>query len=418
MAIMRKRKPYTSTAVPAPRPVAVEQQGAAPVAEVSASFRNFVASGQQLFFDIATLREPQFTGIPNVAASLAQEIIDSDLPCSFFIGENIIKRDYLRFLLGSNSGSYFAYHHQLGSTIEGGLLQQVQAASRSVGLFPAEKPFHRLFDFEVQVIHDLSTITTPYFHTAATNKLHGEALLNDIASNDLNICVSEATAAYLRVLNAADPGSVVVAHNGVRWSDYFRQRYDALFGRVNMEPYVVILGTIEPRKNLEVVLRALGQDADLLARYKYIFLGKAGWLLDFNESVKRNLGHLPDNVIYPGFVSEFKKYCLLRRARFTIYPSLYEGFGLPILEAHSLGVPTVFSVATSMPEVGNGSPYGFDPLDANSLLASIYRVETDLAASPQAMEANCMRWAERFSWQAMLSTILDSITTRATEAAA
>lgn len=374
--------------------------------------------GFHLFFDVATLREPQFTGIPFVAANLAREIIAARIPCSFFIGENVIRREYVQFLLASGSGSYFAYHHQLNQTIECGLLRRVREVRRSVGLFPAEKPFHRLFDFEAQVVHDLSTVSTPYFHQQATTELHGQNLLADIASNDLNICVSRSTAAYLRALTGAAADKVLVAHNGVAWPEHFVRRYDALFRRMDMEPFVVILGTIEPRKNLDVVFRALAQDRDLVGRYKYVFLGKEGWFVDFAQAVSLRFGQRPDTFLYPGYVSEFKKYCLLRRAAFTIYPSLFEGFGLPIVESHSLGVPAVHSFSTSMPEAGNGSPYEFDPLDADSLLAAVYRLEADRAASEESVRRNCLRWAADFSWRRMLSSTLGAVAERMHGAAA
>ena len=406
----------TITHGPLPSSAPTRRRGASPELQRSPAGPVPLAApagrGSHLFLDIATLREPQFTGIPFVAANLAREVIEARIPCTFFIGENVIRREYVQFLLASGSGSYFAYHHQLGQTIECGLLQRVREVRHSVGLFPAEKPFHRLFDFEVQVVHDLSTIATPYFHKQATNELHGQNLLADTLSNDLNICVSRATAAYLRTLTGAPPERVAVAENGVAWPERFVKRHDALFRSVSMEPYVVILGTIEPRKNLDVVFRALAQDRDLAGRYKFIFLGKEGWLLDFDRAVVQAFGQRPDTFLYPGYVSEFKKYCLLRRAAFTIYPSLFEGFGLPILESHSLGIPAVHSFSTSMPEAGNGSPYEFDPLDADSLLAAVYRLEADRAASEEAVRRDCLRWAADFSWRRMLSSILAAVAER------
>src|SRR5262249_21563767 len=163
---------------------------------------------------------------------------------------------------------------------------------------PAEKPFHRMFDVEVQVLHDFSTVVTPFFHLRATTELHGLNLLRDIASNDINACVSAATAEYLRRLCPEAAENTIVALNLVRWPDRFGRLADRLYGSLVFEPFVVILGTIEPRKNLEVVFRALAQDRGLLRRYRWIFMGKEGWLFDFGQTVQRHLGAMPENFTY------------------------------------------------------------------------------------------------------------------------
>jgi glycosyltransferase involved in cell wall biosynthesis len=364
------------------------------------------AEAHTLFFDIGTLRESQFTGIPNVAANLAREVMAAGLPCHFFIGENIIRPEFVQFLLDTNRGACFGYHHQLGEAMEGPLLARVAATPRSVGLFPAEKPFHRLFDVELQVLHDFSTLATPYFHLRATNELHGARLLADIASNDFNFCVSTSTAEYLKRLAPAAANQVAVSLNGVRWPEHFAAQAEELFGSLSFEPFVVVLGTLEPRKNLEIIFRALAQDRDLMRRYRFIFMGKEGWLFDFGNTVKRHLGEMPENFTYAGFVSEFKKYCLLRFARFSIYPSLFEGFGLPILESFSVGVPVAYSASSSMPEVAGDAGYVFPPESPEGLLAAVYRLEAEQAQNRGAVRDACLTRSEAFTWHRMLRTVL------------
>jgi glycosyltransferase involved in cell wall biosynthesis len=396
-------------APPAPLPAA----GAAPEEDVRALARRFADGGRSLFFDVGTLREPHFTGIPNVAANLAREIFVAGLPCRFFIGDTVLRPEYVRFLLETWGGSYFSYHHQLGQTVAEPLLAAVrQAGTRTIGLFPAEKPFHRLFGVELQVLHDFSTVVTPYFHLHATTELHGASLLRDIASNDLSFCVSEATAEYLRQLCPDQADRVVVALNGVRWPDRFRRLSDGLYGRLAFEPYVVILGTIEPRKNLDVVFRALARDRGLLRRYRWIFMGKPGWMFDFGQAVARHLGSMPRNFTYAGFVSEFKKYALLRYAAFSVYPSLFEGFGLPIAESFSLGTPCAHSLSSSMPEVAGQAGFGFRPESAEELLDAIYRLEAAAEHDRAALQERCRAQAAQFSWERMLGTILSAMLAR------
>lgn len=392
------------------------QAGPAPVdpPDMASLAQRVAAGGWRLFFDVGTLRETQFTGIPNVAANLAREIVLAGLPCGFFIGDNLLRPDHVRFLLDSGGGAYFGYHHQLGQTVAGPLLAAVRAAGgRTIGLFPAEKPFHRMFDVEAQVLHDFSTVATPHFHLRATTELHGANLLRDIASNDLNVCVSAATAEYLRRLCPEAAGSVVVALNGVRWPERFARLADRLYGNLAFEPYVVILGTIEPRKNLEIVFRALAQDRGLLRRYRWIFMGREGWLFDFGQAAQRHLGAMPDNFTYAGFVGEFKKYALLRFAAFTVYPSLFEGFGLPIAESFSLGTPCAHSASSSMPEVAGDAGFAFRPESADELLGAIYRLEAERERDAAALAERCRAQAAALTWSRMLRVILDGALTRA-----
>ncbi|WP_135465808.1 glycosyltransferase family 4 protein [Crenalkalicoccus roseus] len=390
----------------ATRGTATARRAAAPpLPEDLPSLARLFAEGRTLFLDIGPLREPQFTGIPNVAANLARAALEAGLPCRFFIGENLIRPEHVRFLLESGGG-FFGYHHQLGQTAAGPLLAEVRRAPRPVGLFPAEKPFHRLFDVELQVVHDFSTIATPHFHLDATRARHGASLLDDIASNDLTICVSAATAGYLRRLCPEAAGRVAVAPNGVRWPERFAAMAEALYGRLDFEPFVLILGTLEPRKNLEVVFRALAEDRGLLGRYRWIFTGREGWLFDFAGTAARHLGAVPENVTHAGFVDEFRKYALLRFARFTIYPSLFEGFGLPILESLSLGTPPVHSASSSMAEVAGEAGFPFRPESPAELLGAIYRLEAALAEDAAALRRRCLDRAAGFTWQGMLATIL------------
>ncbi len=398
----------------APDPPARMAPPTGPISGLGALGRRLGEGGWRLFFDVGTLRETQFTGIPNVAANLAREIVLAGLPCDFFIGDNVLRPDYVRFLLDSGGGSYFGYHHQLGQAIGGPLLAAVRAAEDgSIGIYPAEKPFHRMFDVEVQVLHDFSTVVTPFFHLRATTELHGLNLLRDIASNDVNACVSSATAEYLRRLCPDAGDRTIVALNGVRWPDRFARLADRLYGSLAFEPYVVILGTIEPRKNLEVVFRALAQDRGLLRRYRWIFMGKEGWLFDFGQAVQRHLGAMPENFTYAGFVSEFKKYALLRFAAFTVYPSLFEGFGLPIVESFSLGTPCAHSASSSMPEVAGAAGFSFQPESPEDLLAAIYRLEAERERDAAALAARCRDQAAGFTWQRMLATILSETLDRA-----
>jgi glycosyltransferase involved in cell wall biosynthesis len=177
------------------------------------------------------------------------------------------------------------------------------------------------------------------------------------------------------------------------------------------EPYIVVLGTIEPRKNIELLLHVLSGMPDILQKYKVIFLGKPGWLIKFEDVVEKYFGTsmYRNKIIYPGFVSDRKKYLLLKNAAFTIYPSLYEGFGLPVLESLSLGAPVVTSWSTSLSEVGGNNTFYFDPYKPESLEDAIYALNDTLETDRDRVRKACFSQAEKFSWELFCSTALQLI---------
>jgi len=121
------------------------------------------------------------------------------------------------------------------------------------------------------------------------------------------------------------------------------------------EPYICYLGTIEPRKNLVNLLQAFYELKNQeKIPHKLVLIGKDGW---FYEEIYRKINELGlgGDVVRTGFVSDEDVPYLLNGAQVFVYPSFYEGFGLPVLEAMACGVPVVTSSGSSLPEVGGDS---------------------------------------------------------------
>jgi glycosyltransferase involved in cell wall biosynthesis len=98
----------------------------------------------------------------------------------------------------------------------------------------------------------------------------------------------------------------------------------------------LVLGTIEPRKNAGQVLRFIKEHPGFLKQHKFVFLGRFGWGTTIEEQISHfGVGdaYSSGRIVFPGFVSDYVKCLLLRDAELVIYPSLFEGFGLPLLEA-------------------------------------------------------------------------------------
>jgi alpha-1,3-rhamnosyl/mannosyltransferase len=161
---------------------------------------------------------------------------------------------------------------------------------------------------------------------------------------------------------------------------------------------LLALATLEPRKNLTRLLDAYEQlDATLRKRYPLVLAGAMGWHADrivqrIDALVARG------EAIKLGYVSEELLPRLLAGARAMAFPSIYEGFGLPPLEAMAAGVPVVASSASSIPEVTGEAALLVAPEDTDGLREALDRALTDTAWRDEAIARGLQR-ARRFSWQ-------------------
>jgi glycosyltransferase involved in cell wall biosynthesis len=231
-----------------------------------------------------------------------------------------------------------------------------------------------------------------------------ESLIADLETNDLTVCVSQATADDVRAYLGYPPSRLVVAPNGVAWPDEYAAAA-ASSPPPFAEPYLYVLGTLEPRKNLALVARTLAAHPEILDRYKVVISGApawedAEWVLPEATKAMAQAGRL----VLTGFVPDAAKYALLRHARATIYPSFFEGFGLPVLESLSVGTPCIASVSSSIPEIGGGACRYFDPFSVADLHTAI--VELDPHPPSPAERARLIAVAGQFTWEAMLARIL------------
>jgi alpha-1,3-rhamnosyl/mannosyltransferase len=161
--------------------------------------------------------------------------------------------------------------------------------------------------------------------------------------------------------------------------------------------YCLFAGTIEPRKNIEALLDAYGAlPARLRNEYPLVVVGFRGWRSDSLHARLAD-GATRGDVIYLGYVDAETLPVIHAGARLFVYPSHYEGFGLPVLEAMASGIPVVCSNATSLPEVAGDAAAQCDPNDIAQLAALMRRgLEDDSWQSE--MRPKALARAEYFSW--------------------
>jgi glycosyltransferase involved in cell wall biosynthesis len=168
--------------------------------------------------------------------------------------------------------------------------------------------------------------------------------------------------------------------------------------------FVLAVGTLEPRKNLPRLVQAFGSlPSELQDAHPLVVVGALGWETGETLAALRSLGRRARML---GFVSDAALAELYRRCAAFCYPSLGEGFGLPVLEAMSAGAPTITSNLSSLPEVGGDAALYVDPYDTSSIAAGIERVLTDEALRAELREQGPRRAAE-FSWERFAAQTLE-----------
>lgn len=162
------------------------------------------------------------------------------------------------------------------------------------------------------------------------------------------------------------------------------------------ERYALAVGTLEPRKNLARLVDACGPLFDEGLLDALVLVGARGWLY---EGFFAHLAASPwrERIILPGYVREQDLPAIYSGASVTAQPSLYEGFGLPVLEAMACGSPVCASATSSLPEVGGDAALYFDPEDVQEMSETLRAVVGDAARRQQMREAGLAR-ARQFSW--------------------
>ncbi|TJW39576.1 MAG: glycosyltransferase family 4 protein, partial [Mesorhizobium sp.] len=163
-------------------------------------------------------------------------------------------------------------------------------------------------------------------------------------------------------------------------------------------PYALFVGTLEPRKNLRNLIKAYSLlPASTRSRCDLVIVGGRGWKQTGLADDVRD-GALETNIRFTGFVDDRTLATLYSNCLFLAMPSLYEGFGFPIVEAQSFGKPALTSNTSSMPEVAGDSAVLVDPTDPAAIASAFDRLSSDVAFRKR-IAAGARENAERFTWE-------------------
>jgi glycosyltransferase involved in cell wall biosynthesis len=184
--------------------------------------------------------------------------------------------------------------------------------------------------------------------------------------------------------------------------------------RYNLPPrFILGLGTLQPRKNFTRLIEAfadlrsfdVAQDMFAICDLRLVIVGGKGWLYEEIFATVERLG-LEEKVVFPGFVADEDLPALYNLADLFVFPSLYEGFGLPPLEAMACGTPVVTSTASSLLEVVGEAGLTLEATDVEGLAEAIQRVLVDNALQ-EGMIAKGLEQAGKFAWEKAAAKLLN-----------
>jgi glycosyltransferase involved in cell wall biosynthesis len=262
-------------------------------------------------------------------------------------------------------------------------------------VLPLAHPQHTLV-----TVHDLGYRTFPEAHPAGQRSYLDLSTRWSVHTATHILADSEATRTAAIEIYNTKPEKITVVYPGyeadlqpvrdVYRLEQVRQRY-AIPGA-----YILFLGRIQPRKNLVRLVEAFAALAPQYPDLTLVLAGPTGWLSDPIVARIEALG-LNQRVRLPGYVAAEDKAALISGAHVFAYPSLYEGFGFPVLEAQACGTPLLTSTTSSLPEVAGAGALLVDPEDVDAIATGLVRLLEDTGHRENLVQRG-FRNLTRFSW--------------------
>ncbi len=252
-------------------------------------------------------------------------------------------------------------------------------------------------------VYDLIPVLYPqFFSLRKDHMLHD--VMKSITPDDWVIAISQSTKNDLCDYLKFDPERVFVTH--LASSDLFypcsdrekitqsRKKYG-----IPDAPYVLSLCTLEPRKNIDHTIRCFARmvQEQHISDLNLVLVGTKGWDFDKIFGEMSNYSQLKNRIIITGYAADEDLAAIYSGAMMFVYPSFYEGFGLPPLEAMKCGIPVITSNTSSLPEVVGDAGILVDPTDSETLCQSMYDIYRS-SSRRESMATKSLERAKLFSW--------------------
>ena len=357
--------------------------------------------------DLRTLMNGNKSGIPGFTLSLMQNILKEDTQNDYFgfynsynttplpeIGNNIEIKKYSLPNKVLNSSIRFLGYPKIDKIVPSDIFYMPHFAYNSL----SSK------SYKIITVHDLSFLRYPEFFSFKNNIWHKLVeIKKTLKTFDKIIAISENTKNDLIELLDISEEKIEVIYSGI--SDRYK-KIDTESVEVRKvkekymlpEKFILSLGTIEPRKNIDTLIRAFDDFSEKsLDNYYLVISGGMGWkykkvLNEYNRAKNK------DKIIFTGFVDEEDKNIIYNLSKLFVFPSYYEGFGFPPLEAMKAGTAVIASANSSMFEILDRAAYFIDPYDVNDLSKAMIELLSNYDLKKE-LEKKGVENSQKFSWQ-------------------
>ena len=263
-------------------------------------------------------------------------------------------------------------------------------------------------------VYDLTPILFPELHRPATVDLHLRKIRFAKNQAQMIIAISDSTRADL-LSHSADfrKKPIIVAYPGL--DNSFTAKITEPKLGVKSKRYLLFYGTFEPRKNITYVVRAFTElyiSGEIPADFKLVLIGGKGW----GKTKEKILGYIVEQfplqsmrpIVVLDYATDLHLRVYIKNARAVLYPSLYEGFGLPVLESMALGTPVLTSNTSSLPEVGGDAVLYVNPKDYFDLKNKIKTIISDNKLVEE-MSRKGLIQSKKFTWKHTINQVLPSL---------
>ncbi len=250
----------------------------------------------------------------------------------------------------------------------------------------------------ITTVYDMTYVRFPETMDARNLRRISAGMERSAKRSDRIITISEFSKREIIDLLGVPEEKVSVIYSAPSLSEETADSEDTLGKYGITKPYILYVGTIEPRKNLVRLIHAF----EMLKRneklpYRLVLAGGKGWQ---NEEIYRAAKESPfaEDIIFTGYISNSERNCLYQNAELFVFPSLYEGFGMPPLEAMHWGCPVVTSDAASMPEICGDAAALVNPLDEEDIVKGIMAVLSDKEYA-ESLRKKGYEQEKKFTWE-------------------
>lgn len=364
--------------------------------------------------DIRTLMDAQYSGVPEYTYNLVTEILKLDKKNEYRLFYNSA-RDISDRMPKFEAPNVEVIKRRYPNKILNYLLFKVFNRPKVDKLLGVDLFLMPHMNFialsgaakSILIIHDLSFLRYPQFFSARKNFWHKMINVPKLVKKfDKIATISENTKNDIVELCGVSPEKVRVIYSGIgkEFKKIENKKSDEMLSIKKKhdlpDKFILFLGTIEPRKNIAGLILAYNELRSVnrgLEDHQLIIAGGAGWKGDDIFKTWKNSPY-KDDIKFLGYIGREEKVCLYNLASLFVYPSFYEGFGFPPLEAMACGTPVIASFSSSLPEILGTAALLVDPYDCKDMAMAIERILKSDELRNNFIERGLDK-AREFSWE-------------------